>query len=177
MKVYLNDEKKSVDPRRHLKRVGQYWQEPVWYIRWLREHSHMTCFWAIFDLPTYPNQISSDVAWPTYLPQDLTSDFKNFTSLIDGPHFTPKSPSKNDRSDVRSSLTYPPTYIRYRQMQLDIPTYLKIWRHMWMLPYSRTEPWVTVPSYDLPYLRWINNYRLLLLVYIPWIFKPLAFST
>ena len=34
--------------------------------------------------------------------------------------------SKNYRSDVRSSLTYPPTYIRYHQMQLDIPTYLKI---------------------------------------------------
>ena len=38
------------------------------------------------------------------------------------------------RSDVRSSLTYPPTYIRYHQMQLDIPTYSKIWRHMWMFP-------------------------------------------
>ena len=26
MKVYLNDEKKSVDPRLYLKRVGQYWR-------------------------------------------------------------------------------------------------------------------------------------------------------
>ena len=40
------------------------------------------CFGVIFDLPTYPNQISSDVAWPTYLPQDLTSDFENFTYPI-----------------------------------------------------------------------------------------------
>ena len=30
----------------------------------------------------------------------------------------------NGRSDVRSSLTYPPTYIRYHQIQLDISTYL-----------------------------------------------------
>ena len=36
-------------------------------------------FWVIFDLPTYPDQISSYVAWPTYLPQDLTSDFEKFT--------------------------------------------------------------------------------------------------
>jgi hypothetical protein len=38
--------------------------------------------WVIFDLPTYPNQISSDVAWPTYLPLDLTSDFEKFTSPV-----------------------------------------------------------------------------------------------
>ena len=36
-------------------------------------------FRVIFDLPAYPNQISSDVARPTYLPQDLTSDFEKFT--------------------------------------------------------------------------------------------------
>ena len=33
-------------------------------------------------LPTQPNQISSDVAWPTYLPQDLMSNFENFTNPI-----------------------------------------------------------------------------------------------
>ena len=33
MKVYLNDEKKSVDPRLHLKRVGQYWQETIVVVR------------------------------------------------------------------------------------------------------------------------------------------------
>ena len=43
--------------------------------------------------------------------------------------------SKNEGSEIRSSLTSPPTYIRYRQMQLDIPTYLKTWHHMWMPPY------------------------------------------
>ena len=37
------------------------------------------CFWVIFDLPTHPNQISSDVASTTNLPQDLTSDFENLT--------------------------------------------------------------------------------------------------
>ena len=24
------------------------------------------CFWVIFDLPTYPDQLSSDMVWPTY---------------------------------------------------------------------------------------------------------------
>ena len=45
-----------------------------------------------------------------------------------------KNPNMYGRSDVRSSLTYLPTYIRYHQMQLNIPTYPKIWRHIWMLP-------------------------------------------
>ena len=46
---------------------------------------------------------------------------------------------KNGRSDVRSSLTYPPTYIRYHQMQLDIPTYL---------PKNLTS-YVNAPLYEL----------------------------
>ena len=45
-----------------------------------------------------------------------------------------KGSLENGRSDIRSSLTYPPTYIRYHQMHLDLPTYPKIWCHMWMLP-------------------------------------------
>ena len=39
-----------------------------------------------------------------------------------------------ERSDVRSSVTYPPTPIRLHQMTLDLPTYPKIWCHMWMAP-------------------------------------------
>ena len=39
--------------------------------------------------PTYPNQILSDVSWPTYLHLYLTSDFEKFTSFVyHGPCFT-----------------------------------------------------------------------------------------
>ena len=34
------------------------------------------------------------------------------------------------RTDIRSALTYPPTY-------------LKIWRHMWMLPSVNSVVWIT----------------------------------
>ena len=51
------------------------------------------CFWVIFDLPTYPNQILY------------------YISLS---------------SKIRCSLTY-------------VPTYLKIWCHMWMLPNTKVK--------------------------------------
>ena len=58
------------------------------------------CFFGIFDLSTYPNQISTG-PFKYYV-----SMFLAFLSLF---------------SKIRCSLTY-------------LSTYLKIWRHMWMLP-------------------------------------------
>ena len=45
-------------------------------------YDDVRCFGVIFDLPIYPNQILSDVAWPTYLHLYLTSDFEKFTSFV-----------------------------------------------------------------------------------------------
>ena len=47
-----------------------------------------------------------------------------------------KQKFKNYRSDVKSSLTYPPTNTYTSDIIRCSLSYLKIWRHMWMLPFS-----------------------------------------
>ena len=70
---------------------------------------------------------------------EINSLIERLINLIWKPRFFPTSEAQWKMRFLAMvatlPLTYPPTLDRYHHIEVDLPTYPKIWHHMWMAPY------------------------------------------